>query len=84
MCVSVVIVTRFTKQQNNTQSRMGSRNLCTKYELHSPSNSRVMSVCFCWHGNKVYKAYTISYWPSDYSKLALMVFLGVVKTFLDL
>ena len=56
MCVSVAMVTRFTEQQNNTQSRIGQRNLCTKYELHRPSNSRVMNVCICCHGNKVYKA----------------------------
>ena len=44
MYVSVAMVTRFTKQQNNTQSCIGPRNLCTKYELHRPSNSRVMNV----------------------------------------
>ena len=37
MCVSVAMVTRFTRQQNNTQSRIGPRNLCTKYELHRAS-----------------------------------------------
>ena len=41
MCVSVATVTRFTKQQSNTQSHIGPRNLCTKYELHRQSNSRV-------------------------------------------
>ena len=68
MCVSVAMVTRFKKQQNNTLSRIGPRNLCTKYELHRPSNSIVMNVCICCHGNKVYKAtnyYTISYWPKE-------------------
>ena len=56
MCVSVAMVTRFTKQQNNTQSRVGSGNLCTKYELDKASNSGVMNVCICCNGNKVYKA----------------------------
>ena len=56
MYVSVAMVTRFTKQQNDTQSRIGPRNQCTKYELYRPSNSRVMNVCICCHGNKVYKA----------------------------
>ena len=68
MCVSVAMVTRFTKQQNNTQSRIGPRNQCRQYELHRPSNSRVKNVCICCHGNKVYKAtkeYTISYRPSN-------------------
>ena len=50
MNVSVAMVTRFTEQQNNTQSRIGQRNLCTKYELHRPSDSRVMNVCICCHG----------------------------------
>ena len=44
MCVSVAMVTRFTKQQNDTQSGIGPRKQCTKYELHRPSNSRVMNV----------------------------------------
>ena len=44
MCVSVAMVTKFTKQQNNTQSCIGPMNLCTKYELHRPSDSRVMCV----------------------------------------
>ena len=54
MCVSVAMVTRFTKQQTNKQPCIGPRNLCTKYELHRPSNSRVMNVCICCHGNKVF------------------------------
>ena len=50
-CVSVAIVTMLAKQQNNTQCRIGTRKLCNKYELHRPSNRRVI----CCHGNKVYK-----------------------------
>ena len=41
MCVSVAMVTRFTKQQNDTQSRIGPRNQRTEYELHRPSDSKV-------------------------------------------
>ena len=40
MHISVAMVTRFRMQQNNTHTRIGPRNLCTKYELHRPKNSR--------------------------------------------
>ena len=39
---------------NNMQTSIGSRSLCTKYELHRPTDSRVMNVRVCCHGNKIY------------------------------
>ena len=41
MGVSVAMVTRFTQLQHNTQNPIGPRKLCTKYELHRSTNSRV-------------------------------------------
>ena len=56
MGVSVAMVTRFTQLQHNTQNPIGPMKLCTKYEIHRATNSRVTNVCLCCHGNKVYKS----------------------------
>ena len=44
MCVSVAMVTRFTKQQNNRQSHIGPRNLCTKMSFIGPQIAELLDM----------------------------------------
>ena len=51
--VSVAMVTECPWQQVKTWIAVASRDLCCKYEVHLPSNSKDISMCLCCHGNKV-------------------------------
>ena len=51
--VSVAMVTKCLWQQVKAWIAVASRDLCCKYEVHLPSNSKDISMCPCCHGNKV-------------------------------
>ena len=52
--VSVAMVTECAWQQVKAWIAVASRDLCCKYEVHLPSNSKdIISMCLCCHGNKV-------------------------------
>ena len=51
--VSVAMVTECLWQQVKVWIAVASRELCTKYEVHLPSNSKDISICLHCHGNKV-------------------------------
>ena len=51
--VPVAMVTERPWQQFKAWIAVASRNLCTKYEVYLPLNSKDISLCFCCHGNKV-------------------------------
>ena len=50
---SLKFVTECPWQQVKAWIAVGSRDLCCKYEVHLPSNSKDISMCLCCHGNKV-------------------------------
>ena len=51
--VSVAMVTGFPGPQAKALVAVASRDLCTKYEVHLPSNSKDISMSLCCYGNKV-------------------------------
>ena len=51
--VPAAMVTGFPWQQVKAWVAVASRDLCTKYEAHLPSNSKVISTCLYCHGDKV-------------------------------
>ena len=51
--VSVIMVTKCPWQQVRALTAVASVDLCYKYEVHLPSNSKNISICPCYHGNKV-------------------------------
>ena len=51
--VTVAMVTECPWQQVKAWVAVASRDLCCKYEVHLPSNSKDISMCLCCHGNKV-------------------------------
>ena len=48
--VSIAMVTGFPWKQVKAWIAVGSRDLCTKYEVHY---NRDINICLCCHGNKV-------------------------------
>ena len=51
--VSVAMVAGFSLEQVKAWVAVASRDMCTKCEVHSPSDSKDISICLCCHGNKV-------------------------------
>ena len=51
--VSVAMVTECPWQQVKAWITVASRDLCTKYKVHLPSNIKDISICLCCHCNKV-------------------------------
>ena len=51
--VSIAMVTGFPWKQVKAWIAVASRDLCTKYEVHLPSNNKNINICLCCHGNKV-------------------------------
>ena len=51
--VSVAMITECPWHQVKASIAVASRDLCSRYELHLPSNSKGISICLCCHGNNV-------------------------------
>ena len=51
---SVAMVTVCPWQQVRALIAVASVDLCYKYEVHLPSNSKNIRMCSCYNGNKVY------------------------------
>ena len=51
--VFVAMVTKCPWQQVRAWIAVASRDLCCKYEVNLSSNSKDITICLCYHGNKV-------------------------------